>query len=177
MRAILHESHLRAVTCLGLLGGLALLAGCVTYSAPVIVEPFASVAHRAIKIEPCEDRTGFTGTRNLAEEATRIFTEKVKAMNLFEISTDAPLVLTCDIESFAEGSALKRWVVPGWGATQATVAVVVRDAPADRVLAVLRSQSSVRSGGLYTIGADQYILDAALSDIINQLEAWTKNPR
>jgi len=41
-------------------------------------------------------------------------------------------------------------------------------------LALLRSRSSVEGGGLYTIGADQYILNVAFNDIIKQMEAWTK---
>jgi hypothetical protein len=165
------------VARLGLVGGAVLLWGCATQSAPVIQTPFAPAKHRAIKIEPCEDRTGFTGARNLKEEATRILTEKVTAMNLFEFSMDAPLTLTCDIESFAEGSALKRWVLPGsWGATQAVVAVIVRETAGDKVLVALRSQSSVQGGGLFSIGADQYILDVAFNDIVKQLEAWTKSP-
>jgi hypothetical protein len=137
--------------------------------------PFSPARYRAVKIEPCQDLTGFAGTRNMKEEGTRILTEKVKAMNLFEISTDAPLVLTCDIESFAEGSAVRRWLGPlAQGATHATVAVIVWEAPGDKMLALLRSRSSVESGGLYTIGADQYILDVAFNDIIKQMEAWTK---
>lgn len=146
--------------------------GCATQSAHQIQQPFVPTKHRAIRIEPCEDRTGFAGKRDLAGEATRILTEKVKASKLFEITTEAHLVLTCDIERFAEGSALKRWVWPGWGPTQATVAVIVWETPGDKVLATLRSQSSVKAGGLYTIGADQYIFSVAFSDIIEQLKAW-----
>ena len=131
--------------------------------------------HTTIKIEPCEDRTGYAGTRNLKEEATRILVEKVTAANLFRVLSDAPLILTCDIESFVEGSALKRWVLPGsWGGTKAIVAIMVRDVPNDKVLAALRSQSSVTGGGLFSAGADQYILDVAFTDIVAQLEAWTK---
>ncbi len=178
MKIILHRCHLRTATWLCLLGSLVLLVGCVpTKSSPVTLVPFDSVAHRAIKVEPCEDRTGLAGPRNLKEESTKIFTEKLKSMNLFEISPAAPLVLTCDLESFVEGSALKRWVTPSWGTTEATVAVVVRDVPNDKMLAILRSQASVDRGGLYTIGADQYILDAAFDDIMKQLKAWTKNSR
>lgn len=150
----------------------ATLLGCATQSAMQIQQPFIATKHGAVRIEPCQDRTDSSGTRDLAEEATRLLTEKVKATKLFEIAADAPLVLTCDIERFAEGSALKRWLWPGWGATQAGVAVLVWEKPGEKVLATLRSQSSVQAGGLFTIGADQYILSVALDDIVKQLEAW-----
>lgn len=148
------------------------LAGCATQSAVQVQQPFEPAKHRTVRIEPCQDRTGFEGTRDLAGEATRVLTEKVAATKLFEVAADAPLVLTCDIERFAEGSAFKRWLMPGWGATQAAVAVIVWEKPGDKMLATLRSQSSVSAGGLYTIGADQYILSVAFDEIVKQLEAW-----
>ena len=175
MRITMFGGHSLAPLWLGLLGGVVLLWGCATQSAAVVKASFSPARYRAVKIEPCQDLTGFAGTRNMKEEGTRILTEKVKAMNLFEISTDAPLVLTCDIESFAEGSAVRRWLGPlAQGATHATVAVIVWEAPGDKMLALMRSRSSVEIGGLYTTGADQYILDVAFNDIIKQMEAWTK---
>ena len=151
----------------------AVLAGCAaTQSATQAQHPFVATQHRTVRIEPCEDRTELKGQRDLAGEATQLLTEKVKASKLFALSTDASLVLTCDIERFAEGSALKRWMLPGWGATQAAVAVIVWEKPGDKVLATLRSQSSVEGGGLFSMGADQRILSVALDDIMKQLEAW-----
>ncbi len=165
----------RGIAFAGLLASTTIF-GCATQSAMQIQQPFVPAEHRAVRIEPCEDRTGFTGGRDLKGEASEVFTEKVKAAGLFEISADAPLVLTCDIERFAEGSALKRWLMPGWGATEAAVAVIVWEKPGDRVLATFRSQSSVKAGGLYTIGADRYIFGVAFSDIVKQLEAWAIRP-
>ncbi len=175
----LHEKHtgsgsrttgLWALLAAGLTAGV--LAGCVTQSVTQTQEPFVAGKHKAVRIVPCEDRTGSQGGRDLQGEATQTLTEKVEAMKLFEIAPDASLVLTCDIERFVEGSALKRWVLPGWGATQAAVSVMVWEKPEEKVLATFRSQSSVSVGGLYTIGADQYIFSAAFDDIVKQLEAW-----
>jgi hypothetical protein len=149
------------------------LAGCATQSAVQVVEPFVSSKHYQVRIEPCQDRTGFT-ERDLAGEATRLLSEKVTSTKVFVIADDAPVLLTCDIERFAEGSAFKRWLLPGWGATQAAVTVMVLQKAESKTLAVLRSQASVETGGLYTIGADQYILSVALNDIVRQLEEWAK---
>ena len=172
----MRDRHVRKFIWLGLLGVVVLVWGCATtQSAAVVKAPYSPARHRAVKIESCQDLTGNAGTRNLQEEATKILTEKLKAMKLFEISTDAPLTMTCNIESFAEGSALKRWIGP-WekGATQTTVAVMVWEQPGDKMLVMLRDRSSVESGGLYSIGADQYIFDTVFDSIIKQLEAWTK---
>ncbi len=163
----------RGLYLTGLLGALFFM-GCATERTTQIQEPFIPSKHHALRIEPCEDRTGFTGERNIKEEATRALLKKVTANRRFAIRPEAQLVLTCDIERFAEGSAFKRWLWPGMGATQAAITVMIWEKPGDRVLATLRSQSSVQTGGLYTIGADQYIFDVASEDIAQQLEAWAK---
>jgi hypothetical protein len=151
---------------------LALPCGCVTQSATQIQKPFEPVEHRTVYIEACINRTDYRGAHDLAAEATLVLTEKVKESGLFEITPDAKLVLTCDIVRFAEGSALKRWLMPGWGATQAEVVVMVWDKQGGKVLASFRSEAAVKSGGLYTVGADQYIFAAAFDDILKEMKAW-----
>lgn len=145
--------------------------GCVTQSASILPGTSTPPAARAVQIRPCQDRSGFPG-RDLGDETTRALTEKVQNSGVFEVLREAPLTLTCDIERFEEGSAVKRWVWPGWGATIGQVAVSVWEQPGDRVLATFRGQASVRVGGLYTVGADQYILGVAVDDIVGQMKAW-----
>lgn len=150
----------------------ALLSGCATQSALQVRQPFMPDKYKAVRIEPCIDRTSYTGERDIAAEATLTLTEKIRKSGLFEIRDDAPLVLTCEIEKFEEGSASKRWLWPGWGATRAWVSVMVWEQPGDNVLAAMRSRSNVESGGLYTIGAEHYILGTAFDDIISQMKEW-----
>jgi hypothetical protein len=148
------------------------LGGCATESVSRVEQPYVPIEQRVVRIENCEDRTGFTGQRDIKGEASRILAEKIRGSSLFEVATEAPLVLTCDIERFAEGSALKRWVLPGWGSTQAGVAVMLWERPGDKLLGTFRSQSHVDAGGLYTIGADQYIFSVAFDDIVKQIREW-----
>jgi len=157
-----------------------LVTGCVTDQVRRIEQPYVPDRYQTVRISPCEDRTGSETGRNLAGEATQSLIDKVQAAGLFQVVDEAPLVLTCDIERFAEGSALKRWVLPGWGSTQAGVAVMVWEQPGDKVLATFRSHAHVDAGGLYTIGADRYILSTAFDDIVKQLRDWmagTAGPR
>ncbi len=153
---------------------LILLAGCQTQSAAVIHKSGKPPAERVVRVDPCLDRTGFTGGRDLGAEATEALTSKVREGGVFEVKASAALMLTCDIERFATGSAIKRWVLPGWGQTQAGLTIMVWKMPEQEVLATFKSQSAVKGGGLYTLGADQYILDVAIDDIVRQLEAWAK---
>jgi hypothetical protein len=148
--------------------------GCVTQSAVQSSERYEPARHQRAQIQRCVDRTGLTLDRDLAAEATRSLEKKVKDSGIFEISADGQLIITCDIEQFVEGSALKRWVLPGSGRTQAQVAVMVLEKPDEKVLITLRSHAEVGSGGLFTIGADKYIMGAAFDDIVQQLKAWVR---
>jgi hypothetical protein len=151
---------------------LAVSACWTTLRIVQIEEPFVPAKHRAVQIERCVDRTGFTGARDLVKGATRTLTEAMEASEFFEVRNNAQLVLTCDIKHFTEGSALKRWLVPGWGSTQAGVTVMVWERPGQKVLATLQSQSLVEAGSLYTTDSDESILDVAVTDLVNQLQRW-----
>ncbi|MGZ5055884.1 MAG: DUF4410 domain-containing protein [Methylobacter sp.] len=105
----------------------------------------------------------------VTEISTQSLHEKISESGLFEIRPDGELMLSCDIERFAKGSALKRWLWPGWGATKAKITVMVWEQSNQSVLAILSSVAAVESGGLYTLGADQYIIGVAMSDIVTQL--------
>jgi hypothetical protein len=158
---------------MGIVTGLVIISGCTTQSATIIQQPFESDKRRTLHIMGCVNRTDYKGSHDLVTEATRTFTQKVRDSGLFEIAPDARLVLTCDIERFEEGSALKRWAMDG-GATQAQVVVIVWQKPDDKLLATFRAEASVKFGGLYTIGADHYIFGAAFTDIVKQLKAWVQ---
>ena len=156
---------------LAVTAAIAILAGCETQTAMVVHQAPIGGPMRAVKIEACQNRTDYSA-RDLGAEASRLLAEKIAAAGVFSLSADAQLVLTCDVERFVEGSALKRWVAPGWGATYAQVAVVVWEQPGQKILTMLRSQGAVKGGGLYTIGADQYILGVAVDEVVKQLHEW-----
>lgn len=153
--------------------GLAALAGCASdwahrESLPDL-RPVSTVEGRLqIQLKPCVDRTGYA-SRDLGREATDALTEKLSAVTEFEIKAGARYVVTCDISAFAEGSALKRWLLPGWGATAGQVAVMVMDSLTGETAAIVRGNATVAAGGFYTLGADQIILSSALDDVVAQL--------
>ncbi len=171
-RLMLQSRSMWRVTHLAVVITVALLGGCATQSASVVEQPLAPATPRTVRVERCEDRSGFSGERDICTEATRALTEKLQGSRVFRVSPDAALVITCDIERFVEGSAVKRWLWPGWGATQAMAAVTVWQRPGDQALATFRSQAHVEVGGLYTIGAGRYIFSAAFADIVGELDRW-----
>ena len=121
-----------------------------------------------LQVQTCIDRTGYA-KRYLGREATDALVEKLKAAPEFELKADGRYVLSCDISAFAEGSAFKRWLMPGWGATTAQVAVMVADSTTGETVAIVRGNATVAAGGLYSVGADEAILSSALDDVVKQM--------
>jgi len=156
---------------------LVTLLSCATQSADQYLKPFDESRYKTVRIEPCTDRTGLAVPRDIAAEATRSLSEKISESGLYEIRSDGDLMLSCDVERFAEGSALKRWIWPGWGATKAKITVMIWEQPSQTVLAILSSIASVEAGGFYTIGADRYIIGVAINDIVNKLKIWSHDKK
>lgn len=154
-------------------GGLLTLGGC---SADLAVKesvsdlrPLAAIDGRLpMQVRPCTDRTGYGG-RELGREATDALLGKLKAAGEFEVRDDGRYVVSCDISTFVEGSAFKRWLLPGWGATSGQVAVMIMDSKTGETVAIVRGHATVAAGGLYSVDADQTILASALDDVVKQL--------
>lgn len=152
------------------------MQGCVSQSQMQVLMPApAGEPVRSIRVEPCTDRTGTSG-RDLAAEATRMIAQELRSTPGFALSDDAPWVLHCEVVQFLEGSALKRWVMPGWGSTVAQVAIMLSNARDQSTVVIVRGNSVVAAGGLYTAGAEDYILKSAVDDAVSKLRAWSANP-
>ena len=152
---------------------VALLAGCAAQVGAVADLP--AQAPRAlpvdVRLEPCIDRTETPG-RSLALDATRAFDEKIRATKEFVVRDGARFKLACDVSGFVEGSAVKRWILPGWGATVGQVSAMLIDATTGEILIIARGNATVAGGGLYSIGADTYIVASAVDEVVRQLRAW-----
>jgi hypothetical protein len=152
---------------------VALLAGCAAQVGAVADLP--AQAPRAlpvdVRMEPCIDRTETPG-RSLALDATRAFDEKIRATKEFVVRDGSRFKLACDVSGFVEGSAVKRWILPGWGATVGQVSAMLTDATTGEILIIARGNATVAGGGLYSIGADTYIVASAVDEVVRQLRAW-----
>lgn len=150
----------------------ALLVGCVQTS---LVSGTPTQPPRAlpleVRVEGCIDRTE-TKDRDLARDATEAFKEKLRATQEFVLKEDARFRLACDVSGFVEGSALKRWILPGWGATVGQVSAMLSDTATGEIMIIARGNATVSGGGLYTIGAETYIVASAVDDVVRQLRAW-----
>jgi hypothetical protein len=126
-----------------------------------------------VQVERCIDRTE-TPKRDLGAEATQAFEEKLRAAKEFLVTNDARHRLACEVSGFVEGSAIKRWLLPGWGATVGQVSAMLTDTKTGEVLIITRGNATVAGGGLYTLGAEGYIVGVAVDDVVGRLRAWAR---
>lgn len=159
-------------------GVIVLLAGACAQTGVSSVSnepPTRPLAGRPIdvRVEHCVDRTETKG-RDLGAQATRAFVEKLRATKEFAVTDSARYRIACDVSGFVEGSAVKRWMLPGAGATVGQVSAMVTDTATGEILVIARGNATVAGGGLYTIGADDYIVAAAVDTAVAQLQAWAR---
>ena len=152
---------------------VALLAGCATQVGGVADLPARSPLALPVdvRLEPCADRTETQG-RTLALDATHAFDEKIRATKEFVVREGARFRLACDVSGFVEGSAVKRWILPGWGATVGQVSAMLTDTTTGEIVIIARGNATVSGGGLYSIGADTYVVASAVDEVVRQLRAW-----
>lgn len=162
------------VLCLLAAGTQALLSACA-YTGVVTEAPPKPVVFGPIevRVEPCVDRTETKG-RDLGAQATKAFGEKLRATQEFVVREGARYRLACDVTAFVEGSAIKRWLMPGWGATVGQVSAMLSDSATGETVLILRGNATLASGGLYTIGADTYIVPSAVDDVVGRMCAWAR---
>lgn len=83
-------------------------------------------------------------------------------------SGGSPITIECRVTDYAPGSAMKRWMMPGWGATKLTV---VADLKRDgAVIATVKALRTVEAGGLYTVGDDTAVFDTVGGLIVDEIK-------
>ncbi len=166
----------RARVSLWLFGviGLGLLcAGCASpgpktkAQGGVFPRPGAKIAVGTVTNE-----TGQTFAKKDVEAALKA--ALVRALESEQLAAGAAfgpkdLMLNARISEYRPGNAFKRWVMPGWGATVLGIKVDLTTPGAAANVAEMDHKLTVAAGGLYTVGAEDYIFDSAAKDIAHDL--------
>jgi len=153
---------------------LLLTAGCQYSGQTQVVTPVAAMPGPVpLALSPCTDRSG-TRERDVAADATGALAKALGADPTFAIATDGRFRLTCEVTGYAAGSALQRWILPGWGESMGKIAATLTDTSSGATVAMITGEARVGFGGLYTIGAETYIVDAAAQDVAQQLRTWAR---
>ena len=99
-----------------------------------------------LQVQQCIDRTDTEG-RDLGKETTQAFVEKLGATSEFVVQEKARYQLSCEVTGFEEGSAIKRWLLPGWGTTVGRVTAMLTDSTTGEILVVVEGNATVSGGG------------------------------
>jgi hypothetical protein len=150
-------------------------SGCATGRPMAWVEAGASLAqYRQVEIPPVTNDTGqaydFDVAGTLTEKIRSRLTDKGYGVRGEGAAQGAVLVLKTRLTAYEPGSAAKRWLAPGHGATHCTVRVSLIDQQSGKPVGEIIVAKAVSEGGLFSIGADKSILDVVALDIAETLD-------
>jgi hypothetical protein len=150
------------------------LFGCTAVGKPTTWkdEGFQFADISVFIIKPIQNKTGKTFQTDipsiLAAHLKIQFEEK--GLTVVEETSNALDALTVESELlvYAEGNAFKRWLAPGAGKTQCTLKSKLIN-QSNILVAEIVVAKEVGAGGLYSVGADEWILREVAADIADQV--------
>lgn len=154
---------------------IALAAGCATHRPAVRIEKGVSLsAYKAFEVAPVSNDTGKTFDFDVAAVLTEHIKSALKDKG-YDVAekgraSDYVLVIQSSLLSYEPGSVLGRWVVFGDGKAQCIVKSTLIDKPTGKTVGEMVTSEAVTGGGLYSIGADKYVLNMAADSIADEIE-------
>jgi serine/threonine-protein kinase len=150
---------------------------------PILFWSCANVQHQAtfnknylpkedvrIKVAKVVNDTGYSFDVDIEQLLANTLEEQLMEENLLNLGKTEPnLFMESRIIGYKKGSALKRWVMPGWGATELAIRCDLRDDKNNLVGTAMASREVV-AGGLYTVGAWETIFNDVANDVAGDLK-------
>jgi len=162
------------VRCLRLVFVAMFLTACETQSVTTTIPVRQHIAGPIeLEVEQCIDRTETKG-RDLGTEAKQAFEMKLAETEEFTLMNKGRYRLACEVTNFVKGSALERWLMPGMGATVGQVSAMVKDTTNGEIVVLVEGNATVAAGGLYSVGAEDYIIPTAVNDVVTRLRDWAQ---
>lgn len=158
-----------------------LIAGCVTPSGTSdtwIREGVDLSQYQSIEVLPVTDSTGVSHDLEVSTLLTQLLHDKIESTGYLHKSEESKngsvVKLQADLFDYEAGSALGRWAAPGAGKAKCVVRSVLVDAQSGQTVAEMVTVKEVSEGGLYSVGAEKYILDAAAEEIAERLSTYLR---
>ncbi|MGI9317012.1 MAG: hypothetical protein ACR2QW_06745 [bacterium] len=155
--------------------------GCVTPSGTSdiwISEGKDLTQYSAVEVLPVIDSTGMTHEINVSALLTQHFKEQFESIGYLHDSKDensaAVLTFKPDLVGYGAGSALGRWAAPGAGKARCVVRSALIDKQSGQAIGEILTIKEVSAGGLYSVGAEKYILEAVAADIADKLSTYLR---
>lgn len=156
-----------------------LFFGCGASSPAVRMESAEPLRKYGLfEVAPVTNDTGKTFAFDVAEEFGNQIRSQLESRGYIVASgsavTDDALIVRCSIASYEPGSAVARWLAPGAGKTQATVLTSLVDKRTGSAVGEMLSAEAVGTGGLYSAGADRWILEKIAKGVVDKIEERMK---
>jgi hypothetical protein len=157
---------------------LIFLIGCAAETALRMEEGVSLAGYKVFEVVPVSNETGKTFKFDVAAELTKQLKLKLEEKG-YDVAGEGSvgedvLIVNSNLMSYAPGSALMRWVVPGAGATQAVVKTSLIDKKTGTVMGEMATSESVSSGGLFSIGADKWVVGVVATGIADEIDKQVK---
>ena len=123
----------------------------------------------SIKVAKVVNDTGFEFDIDIEENLADALEDQFLEEDLLWLGDKEPtLFMETRIVGYKKGSAFKRWMMPGWGATQLSIRCELKDDKKNVVGSAVASREVV-AGGLYTVGAWQTVFNDVANDVAEDL--------
>lgn len=146
---------------------LLLITGCAAPERPTtFVEPEAlAKAYAALIVPDVRKSTGTELSKQLLDRTTRRLREKLVEHG-FTVQREADvdetqdyLILDSEMVRYAGGDVMGRWIGFGAGAASCSLYINLVDGRSGKDVGDVVSTQTLESGGLFTVGAEDYIVD------------------
>jgi uncharacterized protein DUF4410 len=147
-----------------------LTTGCASGKPVIWVDEGVSFSnYRAVEVRAVANDTEHTFDFDVAGSLTDKIRSKLVEHGVLLSEggqmVEGTVVLKTSLTLYSPGNAAARWALPGAGATECIVKGALVDGQTGAQLGVLLSHRSVSAGGLFSAGADRWILDVTATDI------------
>ena len=167
----LFKNYMRLIIVASLTGLLSIgFGGCTNVQHQVkFNKEYIPKENVSIKVDKVVNDTGFEFDIDIEEMLADALEDQLLEEDLLWLGENKPaLIMKSRIVEYKKGSAFKRWMMPGWGATELSIRCELKDDKDNLVGTALASREVVAGGG-YTIGAWKTVFKDVASDVAKDL--------
>jgi hypothetical protein len=127
---------------------------------------------------PVINETGKDFKFDVADKLTQNIKSKIRkkgyVVNDETEAKDSVLIIKSSLVTYEPGNAFKRWLLPGAGKTRATVRTSLIDKMTGKSIGEIVIAEEVVAGGLFSVGANKWILKIVAKGISNEIDKKIK---
>lgn len=152
-----------------------ILSGCAATGKPMVWKEknVSFDTYRTFEIQPVVNETGKDFKQDIASLLTTQLKEQFREKGLPTTDTSGEsngvLMVQSVLLTYEPGNAFKRWLAPGAGKTQCTLRARLVDKQNNKTVAEIVAAKEVGAGGLYSAGADTWILKEVAAEIAQEV--------